>query len=149
MLNKCLYLRQRSKKGIIYQVCMKSGKKRQINANECYICPFKEYKKYKMKQISVKRSKLEQKRYSILTNNLDICYICKKNKKDDIHEIYAGSKRQISIKNGFCIPVCRKCHCEIQNDESKMIIYKKECQMEFEKTQSREEWLKLVGRNYL
>ena len=53
------------------------------------------------------------------------------------------------MKNGFCIPICRRCHKEIQNDEEKMLVYKKRCQQEYEKTHTREEFIKLIKRNYL
>ena len=149
--NKCRYLRIRAKKGIKYQMCIKRGLKGQLNDNLCYMCDFKEIKKPKpMKKITQKQKKLEQNRYSILTNNLDYCFVkgCR-NKADDVHEVYAGAKRKISMKNGFCIPLCRKHHSEIQNDESKMLIYKKMCQEKYEENHSREEFIKLIRRNYL
>ena len=149
MLNKCLNLRIRTHKGIKYQVCLKNGKKGQINENLCYMCPFKEFKKVKKKKnITEKKLKMEKERKSILTKDLDKCYICGK-QKDDIHEIYAGAKRMISIKNNFCIPICRECHQEIQNNEVKMLVYKMMCQKVYEKTHTREEFIKLIGRNYL
>lgn len=151
LMNKCLSLRYRSKKGTIYQVCTKKGIEGHKNDNLCYMCEFKEYKKQKpIKKITKKQKELEENRYSILTDNLDYCFVknCR-NKSDDIHEVYAGAKRKISIKNGFCIPLCRLCHSEIQNNESKMIIYKKMCQKKYEENHTREEFIKLVGRNYL
>ena len=101
-----------------------------------------------MQNKTKKQRDLEKNRYSILTNNLQKCYLCP-NKKDDIHEIYAGSKRIISIKNGFCIPLCRKCHDEIQNNEKEMLKLKKECQKKYEKSHSKEDFMKKVGKNYL
>lgn len=149
MLNKCLFLRQRSKKGQLYYYCTNCQKKGIIKQNECYICELKEYKQYKKMQNKTKKSiNLEKNRYSILTHNLEKCYLCP-NKKDDIHEIYAGSKRIISIKNGFCIPICRKCHSKIQNNEEKMLKLKIECQKKYEESHSREEFMKMVGKNYL
>ena len=97
-----------------------------------------------IKKKSNKLAKLEKERYSILTNNLKICYICK-TKKEDLHEIYGGRNRKISIKNGFVVPLCRKCH---QNNE---ILQKlqRELQKKYEKTHTREEFIKLIGKNYL
>lgn len=97
-----------------------------------------------IKKKSNKLAKLEKERYSILTNNLEICYICK-TKKEDLHEIYGGRNRKISIKNGFVVPLCRKCH---QNNE---ILQKlqRELQKKYEKTHTREEFIKLIGKNYL
>lgn len=150
MNNKCKYLRIRHKKGIVYKYCVIKKIQCPLNDNMCYSCNDKEYKEYKpMKKETSKQKKLEENRYSILTNNLNKCYVCKIRKKDDIHEIYAGAKKQTSMKNGFCIPICRRCHNEIQNDEEKMLVYKKRCQQEYEKTHTREEFIKLIKRNYL
>ena len=150
MNTKCKYLRIRQKKGVVYKYCVNKKIQCPLNDNMCYYCNDKVYKEYKMmKKKTSKQRKLEEQRHSILTNNLNKCYICKIRKKDDIHEIYAGAKKQMSMKNGFCVPICRKCHSEMQNNEEKMLIYKKKCQQEYEKTHTREEFIKLIGRNYL
>ena len=47
MINKCLYLRFRTHKGIKYLYCTKQGCKGQIKAEKCHVCEFKEYKKQK------------------------------------------------------------------------------------------------------
>ena len=150
MNNKCKYLRIRHKKGIVYKYCVIKKIQCFLNDNMCYSCNDKKYKEYKsMKKITSKQKKLEENRHSILTNDLNKCYVCKKRKKDDMHEIYAGAKKQISMKNGFCIPICRKCHNEIQNEEEKIIIYKRKCQQEYEKTHTREEFIERYKKSYL
>ena len=97
-----------------------------------------------IKKKSNKLAKLEKERYSILTNNLEICYICK-TKKEDLHEIYGGRNRKTSIKKGFVVPLCRKCH---QNNEVLQRLQRK-MQRKYEKTHTREEFIKLIGKNYL
>jgi hypothetical protein len=65
----------------------------------------------------------------------------------------SGKNRQSSIKNGFCVGLCtyhhngsnEAVHFNIQND----LILKRVYQKEYEKTHSREEFIKLIGRNYL
>ena len=70
-------------------------------------------------------------------------------KKDHIHEIFKGSNRLISIKNGFCVPLCTICHTKTENDINFLRSLQIECQKTFEKNHTREEFMKLTGRNYL
>ena len=97
-----------------------------------------------MKYKSDKLKKLETNRFSVFTSNLDKCYFCS-NKKDDLHELLPGRNRLNSIKYGYVLPVCRKHHNLIQYDNE----WKKRCQTHFEKTHTREEWIKIFYKNYL
>lgn len=101
-----------------------------------------------MKLKTSKLRKLEKNRFSILTNNMEQCFICQKSPVD-IHEIYGGSKRKTSMKNGFCIPLCRQHHIVVTDSKILSDIYKKLCQREFEKKHSREEFMQIVNKNYL
>lgn len=144
---KCKDLRIRSKKYIKFLYCRKQ--KRNITYDNCKRCKdFKSKKIYKIKNKSKKLAKAEKQRFSILTNNLEICYVCGK-KKDHIHEIYKGANRQVSIRNGFCVPLCNKCHTRTENDIEFLRSLQIECQKAFEKIHTREEFMKLTGRNYL
>ena len=99
-----------------------------------------------MRKKSNKLIKLEKNRYSIFTNDMTRCYYCHtRTYKIDIHEVYGGSNRQRSMKYGLCVPLCRKCH------SNEMIIndLRKWCQREYEKTHSRNEFIKLIGKSYL
>lgn len=112
MMNKCRYLRIRSKGNIKYQVCLKKRLEGQINENLCYMCDDRELKKTKpIKKVSKKRSILEKNRYSIFTNDLTHCI---ENNKHighiDKHEIFDGKNRLKSIKYGLVVPLCRNCH---------------------------------------
>lgn len=62
-----------------------------------------------IKKRTAKQNKLEKQRFSILTTDFTICYICGK-PKNEIHELYGGCNRQTSMKLGLCIPICRLCH---------------------------------------
>ena len=95
-----------------------------------------------------KITRLERNRFSILTNDMDHCYVCGAYKQD-IHEIYEGSKRIASMKNGCCLPVCRKCHQRFHNDRDFAIVYKKLFQKEFEKEHTRDEFISIFYKNYL
>lgn len=101
-----------------------------------------------MRNKSSKLKKLESERYSILTDDLTMCYICKR-PKEDMHEIYGGANRIVSIKNGLCIPICRNCHYRATNDNEFSLQLKQVCQSKYEETHTREEWFGLVGRNYV
>ena len=101
-----------------------------------------------MRNKTYKLQKLEKQRYSILTNDLEHCIICGKSPVD-IHEIYCGAKRQVSMKNGFCIPLCRTHHILVTNHNASDMYFRQKCQEKYEEMYSRDEFIKLIGRNYL
>lgn len=68
-----------------------------------------------MKKKTNKLNKLEKNRTSILTNDLEHCYICGM-KKNHLHEVYFGKNRQNSMKWGCVVPLCFNCHTRIHND---------------------------------
>lgn len=93
-----------------------------------------------------KQKKLENNRFSIFTNNLNRCYYCKIENIDlDLHEVYGGSNRIRSIKNGLVVPLCRNCH----SDEKIINKLRKKLQREYEKTHSREDFIRLIGKSYI
>lgn len=106
-------------------------------------------KKVKLRKKSNKLAKLERNRKSVFTDNLDICYLCGK-KKNDLHEVYAGHNRINSIKYGFVLPLCRKCHSLNQNNPFFNNYWHRQGQLYWEKNfGSREEFIKVFRRNYL
>jgi len=78
-----------------------------------------------MKYKSSKLRKLENKRYSILTEDLDHCIIHKDITAVDINEIFMGRNRQNSMKYGLCIPLCRCCHRQYHNDRDMQLYWMK------------------------
>jgi hypothetical protein len=106
-------------------------------------------RKKPIKKKSNKQKKLEDNRFSIFTNKFDECYYCKRkikeNERLDLHEVYGGSNRTRSIKNGLVVPLCRICH---SNEE--IIEYLRiKLQKKFEKTHNREEFIKITGKSYI
>ena len=91
---------------------------------------------------------LERKRFSILTNDLNHCYVCGK-PKQHINEIYEGAKRISSMKYGCCIPMCFECHKRFHNDRQFALIYKSECQKQFNKEYPDLDFISIFHRNYL
>lgn len=145
---KCVNFRIRTKKYQKYFYCI--FKKKKIQLRECASCINKEYKIQKeLKKKSKKLKKLEDKRFSIITDNLKICYVCNMNKKDDLNEIFEGKNRQMSIKYGLVIPICRKCHQKYDLDIELRTKYMQEAQIIFEKKYSHELFMKEFKKNYL
>lgn len=82
------------------------------------------------------------------------CFMCGKEGRMECHHVFFGKNRKISDKNGFIVHLCRKCHREENGVHGKnghlMDIYlKKNLQLEYEKTHTRQEFMSLIGCNYL
>ena len=90
---------------------------------------------------------LEKNRYSILTDNLDYCFVCGQ-PRDALHEVFEGASRVNSMKNGMVIPICYKHHSMIHKNRQFSLYYKILCQTKFEESHSREEFIKIFKRNY-
>lgn len=82
------------------------------------------------------------------------CYITGRKDNLHLHHIYFGSGlRKISDKNGFTVWLIQKLH-NGSNDgvhfNRELDLYlKRECQKKYEETHSREEFIALIGKNYL
>lgn len=115
-------------------------------------CPKNTVKKEKtptrIKQKSNKLAKKEKNRFSIITTDLEKCYLCKA-KKEDLHEIYEGKNRQLSMKYGLVIPLCRKCHISVTNNKTLQEKLHKVGQKVFKKYYKTENFVKIFGKNYL
>jgi len=143
----CINLKIRTKKYEKYIYC--TQRRSQIEFIDCKNCKFKKYKQVKeLKKKSKKQKKLESERYSILTDDLKHCYICR-SKKEDLHEVFGGSNRKKSIEWGLVIPICRKCHTEIDINQELKEKYQKEAQMIFEERYSHELFMTEFKKNYI
>lgn len=141
----CSNLLKRSRKHEVVFYC--KIKKEYINYKiDCENCSNFNLKRNKpITKRSKKQNKLERDRDKNLIKSGCCGYCGKYCGKLDPHEIYSGSNRKRSIKNGFVILLCRKCH---ENEEI-LLELKKKAQKEFEKNYSREEFIKLIGKSYL
>ena len=101
-----------------------------------------------IKKKSKKLAKLEKNRFSIITKDLEKCYLCKA-KKEELHEIYEGKNRQISMKYGLVIPICRKCHISVTNNKTLQEKLHKVGQKVFKKQYKTENFVQIFGKNYL
>lgn len=133
--------------------CKKSNKIIDIRKCNKTNCEYFEYKEksnsYQIKKKSSKLAKLEKNRYSVFTNDLERCIICRK-KKEHIHEIFFGSCRQRSIKLGMCIPLCFSCHKEMHSNYEWQEYWHIKGQQYFEKNiGSKAEFIKIFGKSYI
>lgn len=91
---------------------------------------------------------MERNRFSIITDDLKHCYICG-SKKEELHEVFEGKNRQISMKYGLVIPVCRKCHKKIPKDKTLRQNLHQVGQKAFKNKYKSESFIKIFGKNYL
>lgn len=148
-MSYCINLKQKLNRTLY---CKKKNKI--IKIKECSCCEFKEYKnvEYKViKKISSKQVKLEKNRYSIFYEDLSKCYICGSNYQMTKHEIFEGSARRInSMKYGFVLPLCLKCHRKYQENILFNLNWKIKAQKCFENNYgTRDEFIKLFKKNYI
>ena len=97
--------------------------------------------------MSNKIKELERKRFSILTNNLEICYLCGR-KKHHLHEVFLGKIRIKSMKYGCVVPLCSDCHYKVHHNIKVDTKLKEKCQKKFEETYN-DNFLEIFRRNYL
>lgn len=81
------------------------------------------------------------------------CYFCHTSLNLHEHHIYFGKNRKNSEEQGFKVWLCAR-HHNMSNegvhfDRAKDIYLKQLCQSVFEQSHKREEFMKLIGKNYL
>ncbi len=143
----CIYFLRRTIKGKVYFYCKK--KKQQIIFSDCSACLQKKYKKVsKIKKKTKKQRKMEEQRYSIIATNLDKCFLCDE-KRLDIHEAIGGCNRRKSMEWGLTIPLCRKCHRELEDNQKVKRKIQQLAQKVFETKYSHNLFMQEFKRNYL
>lgn len=90
---------------------------------------------------------------SILSENKE-CYYCGASFWLEMHHIYFGKNRSASEKHGFKCWLCEAHHrgyCGVHGAGGHFLDekLKKECQAAYERTHTREEFVKIIGKNYL
>lgn len=92
---------------------------------------------------------------SILKTEKGICYLCQKQGPTELHHILHGTGyRKIADKLGLVVYLCHDCHqgtdgIHGKNGHERDIDLKKIAQHTYEHLHSHEEWMQIVGRNYL
>lgn len=103
-----------------------------------------------MRTKSKKLSKLEKERFSVFYDDLSLCMNCGSTYRMTKHEVFEGRNRINSMKYGFVLPLCMKCHQELQEDITFNDKWKKKSQMYFEEhIGTRDDFLSIFRRNYL
>ena len=82
------------------------------------------------------------------------CWYCKSKYWLQLHHIYYGKNRMNSDKHGFVVWLCEAHHtgpCGVHNTGGDFLDkrLKAECQKKFEEKHSRQEFMRIIGRNYL
>ena len=82
----------------------------------------------------------------------DGCYICGYPFTEE-HHIFGGANRKNSEEYGLKVKLCHRHHQDhkegVHHNKELMTHLHEVGQREFEKTHSREEFIKIFGRNYL
>lgn len=98
---------------------------------------------------------------SILHCKDGTCYLCVKLKRIYYryptvhkHHVYPGrGRREVSENNGFYVYLCprhHEYHKEAVHENSEhMLMIKRDCQREYEKTHTRQQFMELIEQNYL
>ena len=92
-------------------------------------------------------------RKSILTDDLEVSYLSGM-PAECVHHIYGGNgRRSISEREGFIVPLTNAEHNMGKNsvhfNRKLDRWFKQLCQSIYEKNHTREEFIRLIGRNYL
>ena len=88
---------------------------------------------------------------SILSNERE-CYFCKRTEPLHRHHIFPGRNRQRSEDNGFWVWLCWQHHTGdhgVHTDTALDMALRRECQKKFEETHTREDFLNIIGINYI
>lgn len=98
---------------------------------------------------------------SIMDQPLGSCFLCWRLEGNGMpaaeglerHHIYDGPNRMISEENGFTVRLCRRHHrngpAAVHRNIKAMRYLQEACQRAYEKDHTRDEFMALIGRNYL
>lgn len=81
------------------------------------------------------------------------CYVTGATNSLHLHHIYPGKNRKISDQNGFTVWLRSDWHnmsgYGVHFNKELDLHLKQECQRKYEETHTREEFMALIGKNYL
>ena len=122
------------------------------NNTELYRNVQRKSNSHKMKKKSSKLAKLERNRYSVFTEDLNICFYANKNCFGSItkHEVFSGRNRQRSMKYGFIIPLCEYHHYTLQENKDFNQYWHDRCRDYWLNHYGNlDEFIKTFGKSYL
>lgn len=89
---------------------------------------------------------------SILTDDLEHCFICGRGGWIEMHHIFGGPFRPKSGKYGLVVPLCHWCHNEppngVHHNRQRMDWLREKGQEAFEREYPDKSFIKEFGRNY-
>ena len=101
-----------------------------------------------MKKKTSKLRLLERNRFSVFYE-LDSCMNCGSTYQLTKHEIFGGSNRQNSMRYGFVLPLCLKCHQTLQENTEFNQHWRTKAQDYFEENiGTKEDFIKIFRKNY-
>lgn len=82
------------------------------------------------------------------------CYLCGSQNWLEEHHVFEGSaNRKISEREGFKVYLCHYCHNEppmgVHFNSKRSNFLKRMCQTEYERTHTRADFMRIIGRNYM
>lgn len=97
---------------------------------------------------------------SILHKKDGTCYLCmrlndnySRYRLTHKHHVYPGKNRRISEENGFTVYLCPGHHeftaAAVHVNYEHMRMIQRDCQREYEKTHTRQQFRSLIGKSYL
>lgn len=124
MVNKCLHMKVRRKKGQVYYYC--TNRRAVIDFSTCSGCLSKEYKKAAkmvvktpIKKVSKKRVAVSKKTYEEVYERCNgRCAICGTIQNLHLHHIDGRGKDKTDDPNN-CIMLCQHCHLEVVHKNNK------------------------------
>ncbi len=147
MSKYCKYQLVRQKNYKPYLYC--NFNKQQITFLECKNCSVRQSgSRTSIKKKSNKLAEIEKNRFSIIQDDMSICFFCGRD-AGSIHELIGGINRQMSIKYGLCVGACLLCHRQLEDNEKTKQKYQKFAQEKFEKKYSHELFMQEFKMNYI
>lgn len=107
-----------------------------------------------------KKKKRKKHKKSILKSEKGVCFLCEKlygetrlQYTEEHHVVFGSGRRSMSEAEGFKVDLCMKHHGTgkegVHGSRKMRELLCRLVQEEYEKTHTREEFMKIAGRNYL
>lgn len=79
----------------------------------------------------------------------DRCYLCGRYRPEHVHHCMHGPNRKNADRYGLTVHLCTACHMALHDTGTKDLELEQTAQKAFESKYSRNEWMRLFGKNYL
>ena len=101
-----------------------------------------------------KKKKKKHKKSILPENQKGVCYLCGSRRMIEEHHIFFGhGYRDLSEEHGMKVYLCLECHQErpeaVHRCRETDLYLKRTAQEEFEKQNTRQQFIKIFGKSYL